>query len=73
MFSYGTISKILAKQSAEQYESMLPFVSKPCEMKYRELYTHILTHTDSLRKNGNKTGRGGCPELGPGRTLVERE
>ena len=47
MFLYGTISKILAKQSAEQYNSMLPFVSKPCEMKYIELYTHILIHTQT--------------------------
>ena len=75
MFLYGTISKIPAKPSAEQYNRMLPFVSNPCEMKFieRVIHTHTDTHTDSLRKNGNKTGRGGCPELGIGRTLVERE
>lgn len=42
MFLYGTVSKQkVAKQSAEQCNSMLPFVSKPCEMKCIHSYTHI--------------------------------
>ena len=39
--SYMEQYQRLAKQSAEQYNSMLLFVSKPCEMKYIESYIHI--------------------------------